>query len=69
MLLIVSSRTTCVSWLQKDKPFWLLMKQEMIDWQWHQLDQMRIIYSRLTDNHASITYHSLMSWVVSFRWR
>jgi len=38
------SRTTWVSWHQKaDKPFWILMKQETIGWQWHQLDHMQII--------------------------
>jgi len=30
------------------------MKQEMMDWQWHQLDHMQIICTSLkTDNHAS----------------
>jgi len=30
------------------------MKQEMTEWQWHQLDHMQIIYTLLqTDNHAS----------------
>jgi len=30
------------------------MKQEMMGWQWHQLDHMQIIYTSLqTDNHAS----------------
>jgi len=27
------SRTTWVSWHQKGKPFWILMKQEMMSWQ------------------------------------
>jgi len=31
---------------QKGKPFWILMKPEMMGWQWHQPDQ--------TANHASI---------------
>jgi len=31
----------------KVKPFWILMKQDMMGWQWHQLDHMQ------TDNHAS----------------
>jgi len=36
------------------KPFWILMKQEMMWWQWHQLDHMQIICTSLhTDNHAS----------------
>jgi len=36
------------------KPIWILMKQDMIGWQWHQLDHMQIICtSHQTDNHAS----------------
>jgi len=36
------------------KPIWILMKQEMMGWQWHQLDHMQIISTLLqTDNHAS----------------
>ena len=48
------SRTTWVGWYQKDKPFWILLKQEMTRWQWHQLNHMQIICTSLqTDNHAS----------------
>ena len=32
------SRTTWVVRYQKDKPFWILLKQEMMGWQWHQLN-------------------------------
>jgi len=32
---------------RKDKPMWILMKQEMMGWQWHQLDNMQIIWSSL----------------------
>jgi len=33
---------------------WILMKQEMMGWQWHQLDHKQIICTSLqTDNHAS----------------
>jgi len=28
-------RTTWLSWHQKVKPYWILMKQEMMGWQWH----------------------------------
>jgi len=36
------------------EPFWILVKQEMIGWQWHQLDHMQIICTFLhTDNHTS----------------
>jgi len=46
--------TTSVSWHQKGKPFWILLEQGMIGWQWHQLDHMQIICTSLqTDNHAS----------------
>jgi len=48
------SRTIWVNWHQKGKPFWILLEQEMMRWQWHQLDHMQIICtSLLTDNHAS----------------
>jgi len=34
--------------------FGFLMKQEMLGWQWHQLDHMQIICASLQiDNHAS----------------
>jgi len=47
------SRTTWVSRHQTGKPFWILLEQEMIGWQWHQLDHMQIICTSLqTDNHA-----------------
>jgi len=46
--------TTWVSWHQKGKPFWILLEQETMGWQWHQLDHMQIICTLLhTDNHAS----------------
>jgi len=45
------SKTT---WHQKGKPFWILLEQEMMVWQWHQLDHMQIICTSLqTDNHTS----------------
>jgi len=48
------SRTTWVSRHQKGKPFWILLKQEMMGWQWHLLDDMQIICTLLqTDNHAN----------------
>jgi len=47
------SRTTWASRHHTDKPFWILMKQEMMGWQWHHLDHTQIIYTSLyTDNHA-----------------
>jgi len=54
------SRTTWVSQHQEGKPFWILLQQEMIGWQWHQLDYMKIICASLhTDNHASVPHHSV----------
>jgi len=48
------SRRTWVRRQQKGKPFWILLEQEMMGWQWHQLDHMQIICTSLhTDNHAS----------------
>jgi len=48
------SWTTWMSQHQKGKPFWILMKQEMMVWQWHQLDHVQINCTSLqTDNHAS----------------
>jgi len=48
------SRATWVSRHQKGKPLWILLEQETMGWQWHQLDHMQIICTlRQTDNHAS----------------
>jgi len=53
-LMAFFSRTTWVSRHQKGKPFWILLEQQMMGWQWHQLDHMQIICTSLqTDNHAS----------------
>jgi len=51
------SRTTWVSRHQKGKPFWILMKQEMMGWQWHQLDHMHIICTSL----ATVPHHSVLT--------
>jgi len=56
------SRTTWVSRHRKGKPFWILLEQDMMWWQWHQLDHMQIICTSLqTDNHASISPLSFFS--------
>ena len=53
-------RTTWVSRHQKGKPFWILLEQEMMRWQWDQLHHMQIICTLLqTDNNAS-------TWPLSF---
>jgi len=47
---------------QKGKLIWILLEQEMMGWQWHQLDHMQIIYTSLqTDNHASTSPLSFYS--------
>jgi len=52
--LMAFSRTIWVSRHQKGKPLWILLEQEMMGWQWHQLDHMQIICSSLqTDNYIS----------------
>jgi len=52
-------RKTSVTGTRKVQPIWILMKQEMMGLQWHQLDHMQIICTPLqTDNHA-ITPSSL----------
>jgi len=39
---------------ERYKPFWILLEQEMMGRQWHQLDHMQIICTFLqTDNHIS----------------
>jgi len=55
------SRTTWVSRHQKGKPFWIVLEQEMMWWQWHQLDHMQIICTSLqTDNHASTSPRNIL---------
>jgi len=47
------SRTTWESRHQKGRPFWILLEQETMGWQWHHLDHIQIICTSLqTDNHA-----------------
>jgi len=53
-LMAFFSRTTWVSQHQKGKPFWIWLEQEMLGWQWHQLDHMQIICTSLQrDKYAS----------------
>jgi len=52
------SRTTWVSQHQKGKTFWILLEQEMMGWQWHQLDHMEIICTSLqTDTMPASPLH------------
>ena len=49
---------------QKGKQFWILLEQEMMWWQWYQLDHMQIICTSLQrDNHASTSPLSLTGWM------
>jgi len=50
------SRTTWLCWHQKGKPFWILLEQEMMWWQWHQLDHMQIICITIP-----VPYHSVFT--------
>jgi len=48
------SRSTWVRRHQKGKSFWILLQQEMMGWQWHQLHHMQIICTSLQrHNHTS----------------
>jgi len=45
------SKTT---WVSRQKPFWILLEQEMMGWQWHELDHIQIICTSLQrDNHST----------------
>jgi len=46
----------------QDNPFRILLKQEMMRWQWQQLDHMQIICNSLqANNHASTSSHNVYS--------
>jgi len=46
----------------KFKGIWILMKQEIMGWLWHQLDNTQIICTSLqTDNHASTSLPRLFT--------
>jgi len=63
------SRTTWISQQQKGKPFWILMRQAMMGWQWHLLDHMQITCTALQmDNHfstSSVTFTGQMPFLPS----
>jgi len=50
------------------KPFWILLEQEMMEWQWYQLDHMQIICTWLqTDNvYTPIHHHSVFTGQMPF---
>jgi len=47
------------------KPFWILMKQEMMGWQWHQLDHMQIICT-LHQTTTPVPHHSVFTGQMPF---
>jgi len=58
------ARTTWVSRHQKGKAFWILLEQEMMGCQWHQLDHMEIICSSLQTDYQFTTpvpHHSVLT--------
>jgi len=46
-----------VNRLQKSIPFWILLEQEMMQWQWHQMDHMQITCTLLQTTTPAI-HHS-----------
>jgi len=54
------SRKTWVSRHQKGKPFWILLEQEMMGWQWHQLDHMQINCA-LLQTIMPVPHHSVFT--------
>jgi len=58
------SRTTWVNQHRNGEPFWILlaqkvsvlMKQEMMEWQWHQLDHMQIICTSLQTDSLMVKW-------------
>jgi len=51
---------------KKAEPFWILMKQEMMEWQWYQLDHMQTICILLqSDTHASTLHLNFLQPIVS----
>jgi len=41
--------------LAAGESFWVLMKQEMMEWQWHQLERMQVIFTLLQTNNLACT--------------
>jgi len=53
---------TWVSQHQKGKSFWILLEQEMMGWQWHQLDHMQIICTSFQTDNQPVPHHSFFYW-------
>jgi len=53
---------------KKAEPFWILTKQGMMGWQWHQLEHMQSICTSLqTNNHTNTSLLSFL-WARCFSW-
>jgi len=50
------SRTIWARWHEKGKPFWFLLAQEMMGWQWHQLDVCKSFASRSTQTTTPVPH-------------
>jgi len=46
------------NWHHKGKPLWILREQEMVGWQWHQLDHMQPPAPRSTQITTPVPHHS-----------
>ena len=44
---------------RKVKPFWILMEQEMMGWQWHQLDICKSTAPHSRENTTLASHHSI----------
>jgi len=55
------SRTTWASRHQKGKQFWILLEQEMMGWQWHQLDHTQIFAPHSRQITTPVPHHSVFT--------
>jgi len=55
------SRTTWLSRHQKGRPFWILLKQEMMGWQGHQLDHIQSFAPRSRQITMPAPHHSVFT--------
>jgi len=65
-LLTTTSRTTWVIRHQKGKPFWMLREQQMMGWQRHQLDYMRLFAPCSRQITMPVPYHSVFTGQMPF---
>ena len=60
------SRTTWVCQHQKGKPFWILLEQEMMGWQWHQLDHAQSFAPGSREITTSVPHQSVFTGQMPF---